>query len=276
MPPRPQPLAETAGHTLRREAEMTASTESDKAKFKNVIRSTDVEAPMPIDDYLRSLDQMIVDICQTRDQLIPSIAAGQAPRDVIRRLAMEFYYLGRWMTPDFAMFIANAPDAYSLTMEHSEHYAHWCQNFADEAGFLRDSNHVLMKWEWCQMMGITAEELEAYTPLPETISVTFTMLYYVRRSYEEGLAVFGYAGERLAAKSGYAKALYEGLRDRYGMTVKNFEVHAYAEPDHGDKAEALFRKVAITASIQRRCREAIRNCMLVRDARTRALNAWLG
>jgi pyrroloquinoline quinone (PQQ) biosynthesis protein C len=276
MPPRPQPLAESAGHTLRREAEMTTSAESDKAKFKNVIRSTDVEAPMPIDDYLRSLDQMIVDICQTRDKLIPSIAAGQAPRDVIRRLAMEFYYLGRWMTPDFAMFIANAPDAYSLTMEHSEHYAHWCQNFADEAGFLRDPNHVLMKWEWCQMMGITAEELEAYTPLPETISVTFTMLYYVRRSYEEGLAVFGYAGERLAAKSGYAKALYEGLRDRYGMTVKNFEVHAYAEPDHGDKAEALFRKVAITASIQRRCREAIRNCMLVREARTRALNAWLG
>jgi hypothetical protein len=52
-------------------------------------------------------------------------------------------------------------------------------------------------------------------------------------------------------------------------------VHAYAEPDHGDKAEALFRKVAITASVQHRCREAIRNTMLVRDARTKALNAWL-
>ena len=126
------------------------------------------------------------------------------------------------------------------------------------------------------MMGISAGELESYQPLPETIAVTFGMLYYVRRSYEEGLAVFGYAGERLAARSGYAKALYEGLRDHYGLTVRNFEVHAYAEPDHGDKAEALFRKVAITASIQRRCREAIRNTMLLREARTRALNAWLG
>ena len=255
---------------------MTGSVDEQKAKFKNVIRTAGVEAAMPIDDYLGSLDQLIVDICQTRDQLIPAIAAGAAPRDVIRRLAMEFYYLGRWMTPDFAVFIANAPDAYALTLEHSEHYAHWCQNFADEAGFLRDQNHVLMKWEWCQMMGITAAEIEAYQPLPETISVVFSMLYYVRRSYEEGLAVFGYAGERLAAKSGYAKALYEGLRDHYGLTVRNFEVHAYAEPDHGDKAEALFRKVAITASIQRRCREAIRNTMLLRDARTKALNAWLG
>ena len=36
------------------------------------------------------------------------------------------------------------------------------------------------------MMGITAEELEAYTPLPETIAVTFTMLYYVRRIIRRG------------------------------------------------------------------------------------------
>jgi pyrroloquinoline quinone (PQQ) biosynthesis protein C len=254
---------------------MTTSVEEQKAKFRNVIRSKTVEAAMPVDDYLPSLDQMIKDICQTRDKLIPAIAAGRASRDVIRRLAMEFYYLGKWMTPDFACFIANAPDAYELTLEHSEHYAHWCQNFADEAGYLRDPNHVLMKWEWCQMMGIMAEELASYTPLPETIAVTFTMLYYVRRNYEEGLAVFGYAGERLAARSGYAKALYEGLKTHYGMEVKNFEVHAYAEPDHGDKAEALFRKVAITASVQRRCREAIRNTMLVRDARTKALNRWV-
>jgi pyrroloquinoline quinone (PQQ) biosynthesis protein C len=254
---------------------MATTVEQQQREFKNVIRTQAVEPAMPVDEYLRALDQLIVDICQTRDQLIPAIAAGRASRDVIRRLAMEFYYLGRWMTPDFAVFIANAPDAYALTMEHSEHYAHWCQNFADEAGYLRDPNHVLMKWEWCQMMGITAAELEQYTPLPETVAVTFTMLYYVRRSYEEGLAVFGYAGERLAAKSGYAKALYEGLQTHYGMTVKNFEVHAYAEPDHGDKAEALFRKVVLTAAVQRRCREAVRNTMLVRDARTKALNRWL-
>jgi len=254
---------------------MPASVEEQKAKFKNVIRSVAVEEALPVDDYLRSLDQMITDICRTRDTLIPAIAAGTASREVIRRLALEFYYLGRWMTPDFAVFIANAPDAYALTLEHSEHYAHWCQNFADEAGFLRDPNHVLMKWEWCQMMDITVDELEAYQPLPETISVTFGMLYHIRRSYEEGLAVFGYAGERLAATSGYAKSLYEGLRDHYGLTVRNFEVHAYAEPDHGDKAEALFRKVALSASVQRRCREAIRNTMLLRDARTQALNAWL-
>ena len=77
-----------------------------------------------------------------------------------------------------------------------------------------------------QQLGITDEQLEAYAPLAETIGVTFTMLYYVRRSYEEGLAVFGFAGERLAAKSGYAKVMYEGLKKHYGIEVRNFAVHA--------------------------------------------------
>jgi hypothetical protein len=71
-----------------------------------------------------------------------------------------------------AIPIDEYPDAYSLTMEHSEHYAHWSQNFADEAGYLRDPNHVLMKWEWCQMMQITAEELEHYTPSHKSSGVT--------------------------------------------------------------------------------------------------------
>jgi hypothetical protein len=35
--------------------------------------------------------------------------------------------------------------------------------------------------------------------MPETIGSVFAMLYYVRRSYEEGLAAFGYARERSPA-----------------------------------------------------------------------------
>jgi pyrroloquinoline quinone (PQQ) biosynthesis protein C len=252
---------------------MTAA--GQKGEFKDVIRSHATEEAVPVDAYLRELDRLIAATFTTRDRTTAAIGDGTAPLDYVKTIAKEYYYLGRWMTPEFPIFIANAPDAHALTLEHSEHYAHWCQNFADEVGYLRDPNHVRMKWEWCQQLGITADEIEAYAPLPETIGVTFTMLYYVRRSYEEGLAVFGFAGERLAAKSGYAKVMYEGLKQHYGIDVQNFAVHAYAEPDHGDKAEDLFRKVAITASVQRRCREAIRNVMLLRDARSKALNRLL-
>jgi hypothetical protein len=102
------------------------------------------------------------------------------------------------------------------------------------------------------------------------------MLYYVRRSYEEGLAVFGYAGVRVAAGSGYARTLYQGLAQHYGVRVTSFEVHASAEGDHAARAAALVREVATTRSVQDRCREAIRNSLLVAETRVRAMNRWVG
>jgi pyrroloquinoline quinone (PQQ) biosynthesis protein C len=125
------------------------------------------------------------------------------------------------------------------------------------------------------MMGIPDEELLAYRPLPETIGMVFTSCFYMRRSYEEGLAAFGWAGERFAASTGYAKLMYEGLRDHYGLDVENFSVHAYAEADHGDAADYLLRQVAVTADQQRRIRTAIEHVFVLRDARAAALNRWL-
>ena len=105
--------------------------------------------------------------------------------------------------------------------------------------------------------------------------MTFTMLFYVRRSYEEGFAVFGYAGGRVAASSGYARKMFEGLRDHYGITVKNFEVDAHAEPVPGDGVSDLFQRIAITRSTQERCRLAIRNSILTAETRVRAMNRWV-
>ena len=231
---------------------------------------------MPVDDYLADLDRLIASHnAFEQDRVIPAIGKGTASRDVVQRLALEFYCLGKWMTPEFALLIANAPDAYAFTMDASQHYHHWAQNFADEAGYLRDPNHVQMKVEFCRQLGLTDEGIRRYAPLPETVAMTFTMLYYIRRSYEEGLAVFGYAGERVAAGSGYARTLYEGLAKHYGVTVRNFEVHAYAEPDHGAKAADVFRLVATTGPVQQRCRDAIRNYLLVAETRVRAMNRWV-
>ena len=103
----------------------------------------------------------------------------------------------------------------------------------------------------------------------------FTTLYYMRRSYEEGLAAFGWAGERFAASTDYARKMYEGMRDHYGIDVENFKVHAYAEEDHGNAADYLLRQVATTPGQQRRIRRAIEHVLVCRNARTVALNRWL-
>ena len=251
-------------------------SDAGRAAFRDVVKQREAAPALAVDEYLADLDRLIeAHNAFRQDAVIPAIGRGTASREVVQRLALEYYYLGKWMTPEFALLIANAPDGYAFTMDASQHYHHWAQNFADETGYLRDPNHVQMKVEFCRQLGLSDEDIRRYTPLPETIGMTFTMLYYIRRSYEEGLAVFGYAGERVAAGSGYARTLYEGLQSHYGVKVRNFEVHAYAEPDHGDKAADVFRLVAVTRSVQDRCREAIRNYLLVAETRVRAMNRWV-
>jgi len=125
------------------------------------------------------------------------------------------------------------------------------------------------------MLGISDEELTTYVPLPETLGMVLGSMYYMRRSYEEGLAAFGWAGERFAASTGYALMMYEGMRDHYGFDVENFKVHAYAEAEHGDAADYLLRQVAITPIQQHRIRTAITQVFTLRNARAVALNRWL-
>lgn len=247
-----------------------------RREFRNVIGSGATETALPVDQFLAELDAFIDEHNPYRiNKVIAGIGAGTVSIDIVKRYAKELYYLGLWMTPEFALLVANAPDIYALTLEDSEHYAHWCQNFADETGFLRDPNHVLMKVEMCKQLNISMEELRSYVPMAETIGSVYTLLYYVRRSYEEGLAAFGYARERVAGMSGYASTVYTGLSKHYGIKAKNMEVHAYAEPEHGDKAFDLMRKAMTTASIQRRCRQAVQHTILTNEWRTHAMNRWL-
>ena len=244
--------------------------------FEDVIKSREPEKPMPVDDFMAEVDGIIDEHDPYRvNRVITAIGEGRASLEIVRRYAKELYYLGLWMTPELSLLIANSPDAYALTIDDSEHYHHWSQNFADEAGYLGDPNHVKMKVEHCRQLGISDEELRAYVPMPETVGSVYTMLYYIRSSYEEGLAAFGYARERAAGRSGYAATLYNGLSKHYGMKVKNYAVHAYAEQEHGDKAADLLRKVVTTAAVQNRVRRAIHNTIVTNEWRTHALNRWL-
>ena len=244
--------------------------------FADVIKHSEVHPPKPIDDFMAELDAFIEEHNPYhRNRVIRAIGDGTASMEVVKRYAKELYYLGVWMTPEFALLIANAPDTDALDLEHSEHYAHWTQNFADECGYLGDPNHVLMKVEHCHQLGISDEEIASYVPMAETIGSVHTLLYYCRRSYEEGLAAFGYARERAAGKSGYAQILYDGLKTHYGIIAKDYAVHAYAEEQHGDKALELMRKSCGTNDIQRRVRQAIQHTIITNEWRTGALNRWL-
>ncbi len=243
-------------------------------EFKDVRRGAEHRV-LPVDEFMQELEGIQASICTTRNQVWQHVADGTLSEAFLRRFCKEYYFLGVTYTTEFGSLVANAPDADALSLDDSEHFAHWLQNLADETGYAGDDNHVSMKLDWARMLEIPDEELLAYVPIPETLGAVLATLYYMRRSYEEGLAAFGWAGERFAASTGYAKLMYEGMRDHYGIEVPNFHVHAYAEADHGDAADYLLRQVVTSGMVQHRVRRAITHVFTLRNARAIALNRWL-
>ena len=245
-------------------------------EFKDV-RGADTEnaAALPVADFMAALERLQAEVATERNQVWERVADGTLSIPFLKRLCKEYYFLGKWYTCEFGSLVSNAPDVDALDLGTSRHFAHWLQNLADETGYAGDRNHVDMKVDWARQLELSDQELLAYRPMPETIGSVFTTLYYMRRSYEEGLAAFGWAGERFAASTNYARLMYEGMRDHYGLEVDNFKVHAYAEEDHGRAADHLLRQVAVTAGQQRRIRRAIEHVLICRNARTVALNRWL-
>jgi hypothetical protein len=229
--------------------------------------------PLPVEDYLRTLDALVAAHDPVAlDRVTPAIAAGRAPRDTVRRVVLEHYWVGKWMTPDLAVLISGAPDVYSFTMEDSTHYRYWAQRFAGATGYLDGPNHVDAAIDWCRQLGVDDDAVRRYRPLPETIAMTFTVLFSVRRSYEEGLAIVGYAAERLAARHDPARILAEGLATHYGIATAQATRAANAS---GPSAADLLGGVALTRAVQDRCRDAVRNFLLTAECRARAMNRWI-
>jgi pyrroloquinoline quinone (PQQ) biosynthesis protein C len=249
---------------------------SEHREFRDIRGSGAENAEaLSVPEFMDGLEALQAEIATEKNQVWERVADGTLSMELLKRLAKEYYFLGKWYTTEFGSIVSNAPDVDALDLATSEHFQHWLQNLADETGFAGDQNHVDMKIAWARMLGITDDELLSYRAMPESIGSVFTTLFYMRRSYEEGLAAFGWAGERFAASTDYAKKMYEGMRQHYGIEVENFRVHAYAEEDHGDAADYRLRQVATSAGQQRRIRRAVEHVLVCRNARTAALNRWL-
>jgi pyrroloquinoline quinone (PQQ) biosynthesis protein C len=256
--------------------ERGVSAVSEHREFRD-IRGSGAEnaAALPVDEFMAGLEALQAEVATEKNLVWERVADGTLSMELLKRLCKEYYFLGKWYTTEFGSIVSNAPDVDAVDLGASEHFVHWAQNLADEMGFAGDRNHVDMKVDWAHQLGITDDELLYYRAMPESIGSVFTTLFYMRRSYEEGLAAFGWAGERFAASTNYAVKMYEGMRDHYGIEVENFKVHAYAEEDHGRQADYLLRQVSVTAGQQRRVRRAVEHVLICRNARTVALNHWL-
>jgi hypothetical protein len=201
------------------------------------------------------------------DGVAGAIASGHASADVVRRYLLEAYRVSAWTTAELPLLIANAPDGYSFTMDDSTHYRAWSDRFAAIAGYAGPSNSVQELLAWSRQLGVDDDAVRHYTALPETIAMTCTLLFYVRRSYEEGVAVLAHRDAPVVGVPANART---GLARHYGVTVD-----AAAPPPHEVDASALLASVATTAAVQERCRLAVRNVIATVDCRRRAMNRWV-
>lgn len=209
--------------------------------------------------------------CAAQDRTGAAVAAGRASRDVVRRVVLEHYSVTKWTTAELPLLIAGAPDAYRLTMDHSAHYRHWARHFAERAGYAGRASDVGAALAWCRALGLTDDDVRAYAPLPETIAAVCTMLFYARRSYEEGVAAVGLAAERVGLGAAAGRRLGDALRAHYGVAGPALPPPA----DDGPDAAALLARVATTPAVRERCREAVRNVVLTAECRVRAMSRWV-
>jgi len=248
---------------------------SETREFKDIRHHTAAAAAKPVDEFMNELETLQTEIATAKNMVWEAVADGSLSEEYLKRLAREYYFVGRSFTTEFGSLVANAPDGDGLSRAGSEHFRHWLKNLADETGYGDEASHLGVLIEWAHQLGVTDEELGTCVAMPETIGAVFTTLYYMRRSYEEGLAAFGWAGERFVASTGYAPKMYAGLRDHYGIEIKNFRIHTNAEENHGEQADYLLRQVAVSVDQQHRIRRAVQHTFAVRNMRTVALNGWL-
>jgi pyrroloquinoline quinone (PQQ) biosynthesis protein C len=233
---------------------------------------TVVTPAQPVDIFMIGLQTLQAEICQTPNRVVEAVLDGTLSIHLLRRLAMEYHSRWRHYTTEFATLASLAPDADTVPAGWTEHFEQWLQNLAYQSNLTGDLG---VRLTWAHQLGLTDEDLAAYRPTAETIGAVFTTLYYMRHSYEEGLAAFGWAGMRLATASGYAREMYAGLRDHYGIETETFREHASAEENQVEATDYLLRQVVVTADQQERVRRAVEDVFICQDARAVALNRWL-
>jgi len=125
----------------------------------------------PDDSDLEEFDRVVAARDPSmHDQVGPAIVAGRAPAAVVRRVALEDYHAARWVAPELALLVANAPDAYAFTIDHTRHYRHWAERFAGLTGFGDGAGELARRLARCRDVGLGDDDVRAYQPIPETIA----------------------------------------------------------------------------------------------------------
>jgi hypothetical protein len=107
---------------------------NSKREFKDIRRDDAGEVAKPVDEFMSELWTIETEIATAKNMVWEAVADGSLSEEYLKRLAKEYYFMGRFLTTEFGSLVSNAPDADALNLSSSEHFNHWLQNLADETG----------------------------------------------------------------------------------------------------------------------------------------------
>jgi pyrroloquinoline quinone (PQQ) biosynthesis protein C len=229
------------------------------------------------------------------------VLTGQLEVDGVREWMKDFWAFGVTAVQRIAGQLAHTAEDRRTALAVS-------QAFSTEAGHYLTPNHMDIWAEFCSETGISASELDDYSPIPETLMCIYTQSYYmIHGTPEESIAVFHLgvppkiadrvssgitmggmgvirsAGGLQMTGSGeqfnLGQMLEAVLESQYGVHARSgsrfFELHQEIEPFEQAEGWEYVERWIETASQQERFRRAYQWNILAQRARELALSRHL-
>lgn len=191
--------------------------------------------------------------------LAQALIRGELSIEGLKGFATQWYIHAREVLPCFIQTYANVP----RTPEYREVVRKMVKTMVEEEGTDivggKIPSHPELAMRFALSLGLSRDEVEYATPLPEERLCDSELMYLCKSSALEGLGGIGVALEAHVPESfsKYSESLRQNYRLRPEAT-EFWDVHVEADKEHGEDAEAMILKFVKTKEDEIRLLNAVK------------------
>lgn len=218
---------------------------------------------LPAEEFSRRVFELHDEESASRGPFMRAFAAGEMPREALRRWSMEWYHYNMWMCPPFVAsaqtYQGSTPTALFTRID----------NIMGEIGYKQWKAHPYLAADLALELGATWEEIENYIPLPTTI--------FYMRSLLGALPTISGASSNIVEVDNQrcSGMIHDALRTHYGVSddgARYFEVHRESDMEHTEELLVVLNQTCDTRQKQE---DALRLGRQALRKRCLCFNGWL-
>ncbi len=215
--------------------------------------------------YVKLLKDRLHEIVQNRKpflkhKMAQALIRGELSREGMAGFAKQWYLHARNLR--LPTIYANVP----RTPEYRDVIRAMVRAMVEEEGEDivggKTPGHPELAMRFAQSLGLSRDDVECATPLPELQLCDSELLILCKSSFLEGISAVGVALESHVPEA--FKAYSESLRKNYGLGPEStafWDVHVKADQEHGDAAEKIMLRFAKTPDDQARAIQAVKRAL---------------